>query len=36
MTPLRKKMIKAMEPRNLSKNTQRYYLSAVIGLAHQK
>lgn len=26
-------MIKAMELRNLSKNTQRYYLSAVIGLA---
>ena len=33
MTPLRQKMIKAMELRNLSKNTQRYYLSAVIGLA---
>jgi len=33
MTPLRKKMVKAMELRNLSKNTQRYYLSAVIGLA---
>ena len=26
-------MVKAMELRNLSKNTQRYYLSAVIGLA---
>jgi site-specific recombinase XerD len=33
MTPLREKMIKAMELRNLAKNTQRYYLSAVIGLA---
>ena len=33
MTPLRQKMIKAMELRNLSKNTQRYYLSAVTGLA---
>jgi integrase/recombinase XerD len=33
MTPLRQKMIKAMELRNLSKNTQRYYLSAVIGVA---
>ena len=33
MTPLREKMIKAMELRNLSKNTQRYYLSAVTGLA---
>ncbi|UCF82970.1 MAG: phage integrase N-terminal SAM-like domain-containing protein [Desulfobacteraceae bacterium] len=38
MTPLRKKMIKAMELRNLAKNIQRYYLSAVIGLAryHQQ
>jgi integrase/recombinase XerD len=33
MTPLRQKMIKAMELRNLAKNTQRYYLSAVIGLS---
>jgi len=33
MTPLRQKMIKAMELRNLSKHTQRYYLSAVRGLA---
>jgi site-specific recombinase XerD len=33
MTPLREKMIKAMELRNFSKNTQRYYLSAVIGVA---
>jgi site-specific recombinase XerD len=33
MTPLRQKMIKAMELRNFSKNTQRYYLSAVTGLA---
>ena len=33
MTPLRKKMIRAMELRNLAKNTQRYYLSAVIGIA---
>jgi site-specific recombinase XerD len=33
MTPLREKMIKAMELRNLSKHTQRYYLSAVIGLS---
>jgi site-specific recombinase XerD len=33
MTPLRQKMVKAMELRNLSKNTQRYYLSAVIGLS---
>jgi integrase/recombinase XerD len=33
MTPLRQKMIKAMELRNLSKNTQRYCLSAVIGVA---
>jgi len=33
MTPLRKKMIKAMELRNLSKNTQQYYLSALRGVA---
>jgi site-specific recombinase XerD len=33
MTALREKMIKAMELRNLAKNTQRYYLSAVTGLA---
>jgi integrase/recombinase XerD len=33
MTPLREKMIKAMELRNLAQNTKRYYLSAVIGLA---
>ena len=33
MTPLREKMIKAMELRNLAHNTQRYYLSAVIGLS---
>ena len=33
MTPLRQKMIQAMELRNLAKKTQRYYLSAVIGLA---
>jgi len=33
MTPLRQKMIRAMELRNLSHHTQRAYLSAVIGLA---
>ena len=33
MTPLREKMIKAMELRNLAKNTQRGYLTAVKGLA---
>jgi site-specific recombinase XerD len=33
MTPLRQKMIKAMELRNLSKHTQRGYLSAVKGVA---
>ena len=33
MTPLRQKMIKAMELRNLAKNTQRGYLGAVKGLA---
>ena len=32
MTPLREKMIKAMELRNLAQNTQRYYLSAVTGI----
>jgi hypothetical protein len=33
MTPLRQKMIKAMELRNFSKHTQRYYLSVVTELA---
>lgn len=33
MTELRSKMIKSMELRNLSKNTQRSYLEAVSGLA---
>ncbi len=33
MSELRKKMIKAVELRNLSKNTQRSYLAAVSGLA---
>ena len=33
MTPLREKMIRAMELRNLARNTKRYYLSAVIGLS---
>lgn len=33
MTELREKMIKSMELRNLSKNTQRSYLEAVSGLA---
>ena len=33
MTPVRQKMIKAMELRNLAKETQRGYLSAVKGLA---
>ena len=33
MTPLREKMIKAMELRDLANNTQRYYLSAVAGLS---
>jgi integrase/recombinase XerD len=33
MTELRSKMIKSMELRNLSKNTQRRYLEAVSGLA---
>ena len=34
MTPLREKMIKAMELRNLSQRTQRSYLSSVAGLAN--
>ena len=34
MTPLREKMIKAMELRNHSPNTQRSYLSSVAGLAN--
>ena len=33
MTQLRQKMIRAMELKNLSKNTQRAYLAAVTGLA---
>jgi integrase/recombinase XerD len=33
MTPLREKMIKAMELRNFAKNTQRGYLGAVKGIA---
>ena len=33
MTPLREKMIKTMELRNLAKNTQRGYLGAVKGVA---
>ena len=33
MTQLRQQMIRAMELKNLSKNTQRAYLAAVIGLA---
>jgi integrase/recombinase XerD len=33
MTPLRQKMIRAMDLRNLAKNTQHYYLHAVIGLS---
>ena len=33
MTELRKKMIREMELRNLSKNTQISYLQAVYGLA---
>jgi len=33
MTDLRQKMIRAMELKNLSKNTQRAYLAAVTGLA---
>jgi hypothetical protein len=34
MTPLREKMIRAMELRNLSSHTQRSYLSSVAGLAN--
>jgi len=33
MSPLREKMIKAMQLNNLAKNTQRCYLSAVTGIA---
>ena len=33
MTQLRQKMIRAMDLKNLSWNTQRSYLSAVTGLA---
>jgi hypothetical protein len=33
MTALRKKMIREMELRNLSENTQRSYLQAVCGVA---
>ena len=33
MTPLREKMIKAMQLNNLAKNTQRCYLAAVNGIA---
>ncbi len=33
MTELRKKMIRAMELKNLSHNTQRAYLAAVTGIA---
>jgi integrase/recombinase XerD len=33
MTPLRQKMIRAVELKNLSKHTQRAYLAAVTGLA---
>jgi len=32
MTQLRQKMIRAMELKNLSDNTQRAYLAAVTGL----
>ena len=34
MTPLREKMIKAMELRNILRHTQRSYLSSVSGLAN--
>ena len=33
MTQLREQMIRAMELKNLSQNTQRSYLNAVTGLA---
>ena len=33
MTKLRQTMIRAMELKNLSKNTQRAYLAAVTGIA---
>ena len=33
MTPLRQKMIRAMDLKNLSPYTQRAYLTAVTGLA---
>jgi hypothetical protein len=32
MTPLRQKMIRAMDLKNLSPHTQRAYLAAVTGL----
>ncbi len=33
MTPLRQRMIRAMDLRNLSRHTRRAYLNAVTGLA---
>lgn len=33
MTELRQKMVRAMELKNLSSNTQRAYLTAVTGIA---